>query len=198
MPTVTPTPQAWVFSGVQIYPNPYDDGLLLYGNLVNNTSTAQKLTSVLGTFYDTQNQVIAGPESSGSYWPAYVVAPGAGMPFEVNVDAIDSAADFDLNVAAEPSDEIPRQDFEFLDLNQWSEEDSYCVGGELRNPGGELQDYLVIALVLYDSQENIISFSYYEELAPDWVNDDDTLEFELCADMLGQGVARHAMQAWGR
>ncbi len=197
-PTATPTPQNWVFSGVRLAPNPYDEGLLLYGNVVNNTGSPQKLTSVLGTFYDAQNQVIAGPDKGESYWPAYVIAPGAGMPFEMDVRNIQNVADFDLNVASEPSDQIPRQDFEFADIDQWVDEDKYCVGGELKNRGGELQDYLVIALILYDGQENIISFSYYEELDPDWIRDGDELDFELCSDLLGQAVAHHALQAWGR
>ncbi|MBE7556978.1 MAG: hypothetical protein HS126_38560 [Anaerolineales bacterium] len=197
-PTLTPTPQAWAFSGVRMYPNPYDDGLLLYGNLVNNTSTAQKLMSVLGTFYDAQNQVIAGPDSGDGYSPAYVVAPGAGVPFELAVDTIENAANFDLNVAAEPSDQLPRQDFDFSDIEQWADEGLYCISGELKNHGGELQDYLVIALILYDSQENVISFSYYEELDPEWIEGDDELDFELCSDVLEQGVARHELHAWGR
>ena len=120
------------------------------------------------------------------------------MPFELAVTTISEAANFDLSVEAEPSDETPRQDFEFSDIEQEVEEDSYCVAGELRNPGGELGEYLAIALVLYDSQENVISFSYYEELDPGWIEDDDTLEFELCADLLDQAVAHHTLQAWGR
>ncbi|MCL4302065.1 MAG: hypothetical protein KJ077_40610 [Anaerolineae bacterium] len=197
-PTITPTPQVWVFNGVRLSPNPYNDGLLMYGNLVNNTGTAQKLTSVLGTFYDAQNQVIAGPDSSESYSPAYVVAPGAGVPFELAVETIDNAANFNLNVAAEPSDEVPRQDFEFSDIEQWADEGLYCISGELKNHSGQLHDYLVIALILYDGQENVISFSYYEELDPDWIEGDDQLDFELCSDVLEQGVARHELQAWGR
>lgn len=197
-PTVTPTPQIWVFNGVRLSPNPYNDGLLMYGNVVNNTGAAQKVKAVLGTFYDAQNQVIAGPDSGEGYSPAYVVAPGGGVPFELAVETIDNAANFDLNVAAEPSDELPRQDFEFSDIEQWADEGLYCINGELKNHGGELHDYLVIALILYDSQENVVSFSYYEELDPDWIEGDEELDFELCSDVLEQGVARHELQAWGR
>lgn len=197
-PTATPTPQNWVFSGVRLSPNPYDEGLLLYGHVVNNTGSPQKLTSVLGTFYDSQNQVIAGPDNGESYWPAYVVAPGSGVPFELAVNSIQNAVNFDLNIAAEPSDQIPRQDFEFGDIDQWIDEDKYCVDGEVKNRGGELGDYLVIALTVFDGQENIISFSYYEELDPRWIEGGDELDFELCTDLLGQSPAHHTLQAWGR
>jgi hypothetical protein len=197
-PTATPTSQAWVFNGVRTHLNPFDDGLVMYGNLTNNTGATQELKSILGTFYDPQNQIIAGPDSGSAYWPGYTVAPGGTMPFELAITSINEATNFDLNVEAEPSDETPRQDFEFSDIEQEVEEDSYCVAGELRNSGDELEDYLSVALVLYDSQENVISFSYYEELDPDWIEDDDTLEFELCADLLDQAVAHHNLEAWGR
>lgn len=197
-PTLTPTPETWAFSGVRTYPNPYGDGVLLHGSLINNTGEAQKLKSVAGTFYNEQGQVIAGPDSGDSYWPGYVVPAGESMPFALTVSSISNPAGFDLSAAAEPSGESPRQDFKFGRLEQWTDAGDYCVGGELENPGGKLKDYLVVALVLYDSQENIINFSYYEELDPGWIEDGDELDFELCAEMLDQAVARHAMQAWGR
>jgi len=59
------------------------------------------------------------------------------------VEGIDSAANFDLNVVAEPGSTSPRQDFEFGDVNQRAEADTYCLTGQFRNPGAELQDYLV-------------------------------------------------------
>lgn len=197
-PTLTPTPQTWTFNGVRTYPNPYGDGLLLHGSLLNNTGEAQELRSVAGTFYDDQGQVIAGPDSGDSYWPGYVVSPGESMPFALTVDSISNPAGFDLSAVAEPSGEAPRQDFKYSNLEQWTDANDYCVSGELENPGGKLQDYLVVALILYDGQENIINFSYYEELDPGWIEDGDELDFELCAELLDQAVARHVVQAWGR
>ena len=44
-----------------------------------------------------------------------------------------------------------------------NEEGIYCVGGTLRNPGGELQVYLVVVVVLYDNQDRIVNFGDYNE-----------------------------------
>jgi hypothetical protein len=197
-PTLTPAPSPWSFIGVQALPDPYGGGLLMHGNVINNTESAQELKAITSVFLDTQNQVIAATDSGDAYWPGYVVPVGGSMPFEMAVADIDSANNFDLNVEAESSDQIPRQDFEFSDLNQAIDEALYCVTGKLQNRGGTLQDYLVIAVIVYDSQNNVISFVYYEEFAPDWVIGDERLEFELCADLLGASAARHELQAWGR
>ena len=65
----------------------------------------------------------------------------------------------------------------------------YCVAGELRNPGGELQEYVVMMAILYDSQEKVVNFG--DELEPfPRILGDDTLEFEICVQTLGQTVAR--------
>ncbi len=176
----------------------YDKGLLLYGTLINNTETAQELEFVTGTFYDAQGQIIAGEANTDAYWPAYAVAPGGGsMPFELLVTGINSAADFDLSLEAISSSEIPRQDFEITDLDQRHDVDDYCVAGTLRNPGSELQDYLVIAVVLYDNRDNVVNFG--DEQAPDprQVVGEQTYNFEICLGPPNQEVVRYELEAWG-
>lgn len=169
----------------------------LYGNFINNTGTSQELFFITGTFYDAQGQVIADEESTYDYWSVPVIPPGGRAPFELTVEGIQSAANFDLRVEAEPSNENPRQDFEFSDLYEDPGGGFYCVGGTIRNPGDRLQDYLLIVVVLYDNQERVIYFSdYYAD--PEYATGDEPQDFEVCVDTLNQEVARHELQAWGQ
>jgi hypothetical protein len=197
---VPPTVESpgWSFAGVRVYTDQYQDGLLLYGDLINNTGTSQELMRVTGTFYYAQGQVIADEESTYDYWTVGILPPAGRVPFELTVDGIQGAAKFKLRVEAEPSNESPRQDFEFSDLDQWNEEDVYCVEGMVRNPGGELQDYLAIVAVLYDNQDRVVNFGdYYEPYLTDVVGG-QPLDFEICVAPPNQGVARYELRAWGQ
>ncbi len=197
-PTATPTPNTgWSFVSVRIYPG-QDNGLLLYGNLINQTSDPQQLEDVGGTFYDEQGQVIAGEESTYPNWPINVVAPGQSVPFELFVYEITQAANFNLSVQAEPSGDAPHQDFEFADLKQKTEDGDYCVEGAVRNKGGELEDYLVVVAILYDGQDKVINYSDYQEFDLDGVVDGEAAEFEICVGSPNQDVARYELRAWGR
>ncbi len=198
-PTVTPIPQTsgWSFSSVRVYAGQANDSLQLYGNFTNNTGTSQELFYITGTFYDAQGQVIADEGSTYDYWSVPVIPPGGRAPFELTVEGIQSAANFDLRVEAEPSDENPRQDFEFSDLYEDPGGDFYCVGGTIRNPGDRLQDYLLIVVALYDNQDRVIYFSdYYAD--PDYATGDELQDFEVCVDTLSQEVTRYELQAWGQ
>jgi hypothetical protein len=198
-PTVTPIPQTsgWSFSSVRVYADQANDSLQLYGNFINNTGTSQELFYITGTFYDAQGQVIADEESTYDYWSVPVIPPGGRAPFELTVEGIQSAANFDLRVEAEPSNENPRQDFEFSDLYEDPGGDFYCVGGSIRNPGDRLQDYLLIVVALYDNQDRVIYFSdYYAD--PEYATGDEPQDFEVCVDTLSQEVARYELQAWGQ
>jgi hypothetical protein len=190
-------PQGWVFTGVAANPNP-EGGLVLHGNLLNNTDAPQELQSVNGTFYDGQGQAIAGPDQAYAYWPGYVVPPRGNMPFELLVEGISSAANFQLAAQAQPSSDPPRQDFTVSELNQRSEDGEYCLSGQLRNPGSELADYLIIAAVLYDAQNNVIKFGDYQEFGHDEIEGDTTASFDICVDPPAQEVARYEVVAWGR
>jgi hypothetical protein len=171
---------------------------VLYGNVVNNTGAAQELMTIVGTFFNDQGQVIADADRTYAYWPGYVIPPGGRVPFEMLVDGIKGAANFELDVEATPSEETPRQDFEVADLNQWNEDDVYCLKGKVRNPAGALEDYLIIAAVLYDAQDNIVNFGDYEEFGLITASAGDTSEFEICVEPPNQDVARYEVQAWGR
>jgi hypothetical protein len=165
--------------------------------MINNTEEPQELAYVTGDFYDEEGQVIADEDSTYDYWPVAVIPPNGRVPFELTVGGIENAANFDLRVEAEPISETPREDFEFSDVDQWEDDGAYCVEGRLRNTGDELEEYLLIALVLYDGEDNVINFGDYEEFDPGDVEGDDTSKFEICVGPPNDDVARYELRAWG-
>jgi len=201
-PTATPTAtpvaatHGWTFASVRSTTD--QDGLTVYGNLLNQTGSSQQLAQVVGTFYDDQGQMIAGPDDGYDFWPSQVVPPGGRMPFDLAVYGIQSAADFDLGVISQPTGETPRQDFEFLGVATSSANGSYCVTGELRNPGGNLSHYLVISAALYNSEDKVINFDILDVPSPGLVVGDQAQSFSICVDTHNQQVARYELQAWGQ
>jgi hypothetical protein len=180
---------------VRISGDEYEEGLVVYGDLTNDTGSPQTLLLVTGTFYDAQGQVIANPDNVYDYWPVADAVPAGGrIPFGLVVDGIREAANFTLSVQAEPTAASPRQDLQISNLNQLSEEDLYCLQGALQGPAETLQSYVVIVAVLYDAQNNIINFGdYYEP----YLESGQSLDFEICVGPPNQGVARYELRAWG-
>jgi hypothetical protein len=195
--TPTPLPE-WFFTGVNIYPGPYGGDQLLYGEVTNNTGGAQELTNVTGSFFDSEGSLIAGEDQTYSYWPGYVIPAGGRMPFELIVEDASSLARFDLRVEAEPSEESPRQDIEFLDVQSQVSGEEYCLKGRLRNPGGTLQEYLIATATFYDAQDNVVGFGDYEEFGRASLIGDKTSPFEVCVETGGQTIVRHDLQTWAR
>jgi hypothetical protein len=197
IPTTAPIPETgWSFTGVRVYGQ--EDGLLLYGELTNGTGAPQELEDVSGAFYDAQGQLIADKNSTFDYRPINIVPPGGAIPFELTVLVGQGTADYDLSVEAQPSGENARQDFEFKDVEQRSEDGNYCLQGKLRNSGDELHDYLVIAAILYDAQGNVVNFDYYEEYDPAGVKGDNPSSFDICVPPPNQDVANYELRAWGQ
>lgn len=199
--TIRPTPTTdpgWAFSDVRLYPDSSSGGLLVTGNITNNTGSAQELSYVTGIFYDAQGQIIADLGDVNDNWPSEVIPPGGRMPFALSVIGIQSADSYNLSVGAASSSETPRQDFEFSAISQQSRQNAYCVAATLRNPGNELQDYLVIAAVLYDGENKVINFADYIASTPIGIVGDDTLDFEICVGLPNDGAARYELIAWGR
>ena len=103
-----------------------------------------------------------------------------------------------LAVLAEAGGDAPRQEFEFIETNAVNEGDEYCVISTIRNTGDELDDYLVVAVVLYDSEDKVINYYDYDEETPRDLIGDKTREVSICVDPLNQEIARYELQAWGR
>ena len=198
--TVPPTilsPAGWEFTNVQIYPASDVGGLQLYGDVTNQTGAPQELDFIAGIVSDAQGQTLAGEDSMIDQWPLDIMPPGAQMPFGLTIDGIQTGANFALNVNAEPIDETPRQDFEFLNVNPANKDAQYCITGSLQNLGNQLQSYLMVVVVLYNDQNNVAGFDVIYEYSPQGVLGDQTLDFEVCADPHNQSVANYDLRAWG-
>ncbi|RMF03941.1 MAG: hypothetical protein D6768_04620 [Chloroflexi bacterium] len=187
----------WSFVGVRTDTTIFQNGMLVYGNMVNNSSTAQEIEQVSAIFYDARGNVVGQDNRIDAYWPGYSVPPNGEMPFQLLVNGLSGAADFNLTLGAVSAANPPREDFEFSNLTQSYQNNSYCVGGYLSNPGSQLQEYLVITAVLYDAHDNVINFQDEPVYYPEKVVGDQTYHFKICVGPPYNDVARYEVQAWG-
>jgi hypothetical protein len=197
----TPTPVAeisgWLFSGVQLSPSPGGEGLLLYGDALNNTGVPQELSEVSTTLYDAQGQILANVDNTFGYWPVDIVPAGERLPFQLIIPEVQTAADFELHIKAQPKEEAPAHEFEFTNIDQWSEEGITCLTGQLQNQGEPLEDYLVLMAVFYDGQGQVIGFGEYYAPAVEEVQGDQLMAFEICIESPTQTIARYELRSWG-
>ncbi|MCB0225406.1 MAG: DUF3426 domain-containing protein, partial [Anaerolineae bacterium] len=194
---VAPNGSEWVFMGVQIsYQD--EEGVIIDGDIINNTDAPQDIVKLTGTIYDSQGQGVADVDNdAAAYWPLETVPPGGQVPFEMTIYQIQDIANFDLDVVAQPSRETPRQDFELADLDPSIDEGNYCVTGKLWNRGDPLLDYLLVLVILYNDQDKVVNFGTYQGNSPEEVQNDDALNFEVCTDSYNQQIARHELRAIG-
>lgn len=201
-PTPTPTAtaaSAWRFINLTISVDPLDSRhSLVYGEVLNASGVAQEITDFTGTFFNGQGQSVAGTESVRPYWPLAVLPAGGQMPFELQVLNTTGLARADLGVLATPREEAPRTDFNFENVSQSINGEFYCVRGQLRNPGGALTDYLVIAVLLYDAQNNVVKFADESDGPPIFAVGERLKSFEICIAPPYPGVVRYELRAWGR
>ena len=197
--TASPVPvtenDGWVFSNLRLSSG--DEELVIFGEITNRTGRSHQLDWLTGTFYNQQGQLIAGDTDTYDMLPIDLIPPDGQVPFQLIVEGIDSVADYTLQVESEPVDETPRQHFEPQNLSQQTERGEYCLSGALGNPGDAPDDYIIIALILYNAADQVINYGDYYEFAPDDFSGAETLAFTVCADPLGQPVARHDVRAWG-
>ncbi len=192
----SPSSAGWDFTATRTEQE--EDGLLLYGEMINQTGVSQELFLISGTFYDQQGQVIGGEDDTDDYSPLDVIPPEGRVPFELTIYDVQGIANFELWAESEAVNDTPRQDFEFLEVNQSDDAGVYCLNGLVRNPGGELDDYLVVVAVLYDGEGHVVNFGddYYTDL--EGVVGNETIEFEICVAPPNRNVARHELRAWGQ
>jgi hypothetical protein len=106
-------------------------------------------------------------------------------------------AHLNLRIETQPSNETPRQGFEFADLHQTQEGNDYCLAGTFQYTGDPLQQYVVIAAVLYNNQNQLLNFAEYTTEPADLVSGQPG-EFKVCVDTLTQDIARYELRAWGQ
>lgn len=196
-PNPVPGGSGWTFIGIQAAYDPDEDGVIMHGDMINNTGSAQAIIYLTGVLVDGQTQVTASVDDAAVYWPLKVVPPGGQVPFELISYDLQNVTDFNLSVISEPSSEPARQDFEFSDLAPSSKSDYYCMRGKLWNSGNPLSDNLLILVVIYDNQDHIINFGSFEESTPENILGEQALPFEVCTNSYKHQVARHELRAVG-
>jgi hypothetical protein len=198
-PTAAPLPAAelanpggWSFMGMRSDALPARKLLVVFGELVNDTGTTQKLVAVTGTFYDGQGQVLAANKSTTPMWPTRIIPPGGKIPFSLTVYDLKEVANFELAVEAEAVEANAFQDFEFIDVSEQQKGVQYCLGGALKS-GGRPVNSLVVAAILYDEQGHMLRFGTDNtaNLAVD-----QTRNFEVCLKP-PPNMARYELRAWG-
>lgn len=195
-----PTPKSevagWSFRGVQTWLE--EGNALVIGELINNTGSPQQGVDVSGTFYDRADQVIRDEIETLSHVPVDIVPVGAHIPFELVIESSQPIYRLDLLAKSIPASEPPRQDFQFSNVNlSPNETNLYCLEGQVQNPGANLVDYLVIMIVGYNDQGNVVNFGEYSPVAPEGVVGDQRSPFSMCLDPLEQQITRHELRAVG-
>lgn len=200
IPTATPAtgPVGWTFVNIATYPDEFEDGVILYGDVINETGSAQEVSFISGTFYDDAGQVLADTNSAIDYWPIDTVPAGARLPFEISLPGVESTARFQLTLEAQPHTMPIQQHFEVVNLTQQESDAAYCLSGQVKNQGEVVQEFLVIMAVLYDSQDQMINFGEFYASDPAAVIDGQFADFEICIEPVVRRVARHELRVWGQ
>jgi hypothetical protein len=173
---------------------------------VNNTGETQEIVNIVGTFFDAEDNMIANPNDTSDFTPTDILPNGGSTPFELIVTSptenVLNPDHYTLEVRSEPNSETPRivPATDFTVQSQFTEFDEYCLTVNYQNTGGEFEEYLTLAAVLFDANGKVISLSDpyepdLEEVAGGLVH-----EFDICIDPLGVDLtgARHEFRGWGR
>jgi hypothetical protein len=195
-----PTPKAevagWSFRGVQTWLE--KGNAVVFGELINNTGTPQQGVDISGVFYDRADQVIRDEIETLSHVPVDIVPVGAHIPFELVIESNEPIYRLDLVARSIPASEPPRQDFQFSNVNlSTNDPNMYCLEGQVQNPGANLVDSLVIMIVGYNDQGNVVNFGEYSPVAPEGVVGEQRSPFRMCLDPLEQQITRHELRAVG-
>jgi hypothetical protein len=195
-PTPRPETPGWSFVGIQTSIS--ESNAYVVGELINNTGQPQQAVEVAGVFYNEKDQIIQDQIDSLSYVPVEVIPVGAHVPFELNIESDQPIYRLDLLAKSDPAGETPRQDFQFANVSQWEDTDGlYCLGGDVQNSGGSLQDYLVVVATAYNGQGRLVGFSEYAPTSSEIIESGQASPFEMCLDPLSQQVAHYELNALG-
>ncbi len=179
LPTATATPvdTNWSFAGVRV------DGNRVYGMLTNTSGSTRELWFIA-----------AGAATHYDSWPIDYVDAGESIPFVLSGQS-DGA---NLGAMGSAAKGIRHRGFEVSDLANQTDGDSYCVTGAITGPVDELEQYLVVALVLYDGDGRVINFADYDALDSDELAGGEPVPLLLCAGAQGKAVDHFDLKVWGR
>ncbi len=195
--TAPPLPN-WSYTGLRTYYSKSGKNLSMYGAVVNNTGTSQKLKVLTASFYDDQGQLIDEDSYlTVNYWPSNLIPAGERLPFKLTALNIENMADFELNVDTQPLD-LTSQDFEILDVSEGTKFGQPCLQGRLSNVGGALQEVVIVG-TLYNDQDQLLQFGEYKQLVAGRDLAAQPLNFEICFNINNPNlITRHELRAWGQ
>lgn len=137
--------------------------------MVNNTSSDQRITTLMPIVYDENGD----PITSAEYDPApgydelrtaVSLAPEQSLPFGFLMylpDGVSFEGDYKVLVEATPA-ERARDDLEIseheFDLQDWPE--YFSVTGTYENPGPDLTEYTAVVVTVYDESERVIGVGW--------------------------------------
>lgn len=183
----------WTFAGTRVETQPARKLMLVFGELVNNTGANQKVSQVKASFFDGQGNLLMADKGATGLWPTRVIAAGERVPFALTIRGVVEAASFELAVDAQTVDNSPRQDFEFLGINERSAGSQFCLTGGLHNPQAETARSVVVAAILYDAQGNLLRFGT-DVVAV--VEAGQSANFAVCLNSLPENPTRYEVRAW--
>ncbi len=199
-PAPTPEIAGWLFAGIRTHYSDSSQNLSMYGDVINNTGTSQRLAALAANFFDGQGQLItaSGNKTTVDYWPGELIPAGERLPFKLTVFNIENVADFELSVEAQPVDQFVHHEFEFFDVTEGNKLGQHCMQGRLRNVGPPVQEVIVVG-ALYNDQDQMLQFGEYERSVSGIDLAAQPLEFEVCFNINNPAlIARRELRAWGQ
>jgi hypothetical protein len=126
-----------------------------------------------------------------------IVPAGARIPFQLDLEAAGTLADYKLQVVAFPASQTPRQDFDILDIVPRSEGERYCLSGNLKNSGSPLRRYLVLVTAFYDDADRLLGYQRQSVPQPEQLQGETLFEFDACTGRLNKPVASYKIYTVG-
>jgi hypothetical protein len=201
--TATPTPSPsgadWRFENVYTY---YDDEFqkfYVWGEVVNNTGSDQRLITLWPVIYDADRNPITSKEDVNAVGKGYKelremvsLAPGLSLPFSFLVylpDGVSVEDNYEILLEAEEAGSA-RGDLDILqdysDASDWPDyfyadwPDYFYVEGIYENPGPDLTAYVALVVTLYDEEGHVIGLGWsLEEDAPYLTSGEHDFEVEV-------------------
>jgi hypothetical protein len=172
--TTAPSGAGWRFENVYTYYDAEYQELYIWGEVVNETGSDQRLTTLIPVVYDGNGNPITSEEDVDTIGSDYEqlregvsLAPGHSLPFSFLVALPEGVAveeNYEILVAAEPA-EPARADLDIVyynsDASDWP--DYYYVEGTFENPGPDLSEYVAIVVTLYDENGHVIGVGWFYE-----------------------------------
>lgn len=169
----------------------------LLGIVFNNNDETFYIENIYGDFFHALGQPVVDKSLIDSRFPDVNLAAATKMPFEATLDTEKMIQSFSMNIDFEDPGDIQSIGIDVLNQQMTSNEPEYCVSGSLKNQGAQLNYQLIVALILYNSQNQVLNFADLDVEAYDTIVGDTLGAFSICAETHGAIVARHEIMAWG-